>query len=181
MPHLGSAAEDYLTGHGTAEGRRRQEEHLQVCPSCRLLVARERQRLHLLAAAPCPAPDNDLAARILSRTRELDTSGTDELRLPYRGRRAARRLVLTAAALAVAGTLGGTAYLVGATPSTSAATHLAGAASTVGFAPLPTRNGLAQGVASRQQGTPATASKAPTAQDPCSRILRGLARIIRLS
>jgi hypothetical protein len=178
MPHLGSTAEGYVTGRGTADSRQRQEEHLRVCPPCRLLVARERQRLHLLAA--CPDPDSGLAARILSRTRALDTAGTDELRLPYRRRRAVRRLLLTGAALAVAGTLGGTAYLVGAAPATAAATHLAGAASTAGLAPLQTRTGLVDGVVARQR-PPETAAPQPVAEDPCSRILRGLARIIRLS
>lgn len=110
MAHIGHCVGEFLGGRLSACQRSRAEEHLRVCAHCRLLVARERHRLGLLAAVP--PPSDDLAQRILQRTQCLNTPGNEELRLPYRVRRRAKSALAAGTAAAVVALLGG-AYLAG--------------------------------------------------------------------
>lgn len=111
MAHIGHRVGDFLGGRLSASRHGSAEEHLRVCAHCRLLLARERHRLGLLAAVPHPS--DDLAARILQRTHGLNTPGNEELRLPYRVRRRAKSALAAGTAAAVVAVLGA-AYLAGA-------------------------------------------------------------------
>lgn len=111
MAHIGHCVGEFLGGRLNACQHSRAEEHLRVCAHCRLLLARERHRLRLLAAVP--QPSDDLAQRILQRTQCLNTPGNEELRLPYRVRRRAKSALAAGTGAAVVALLGG-AYLAGA-------------------------------------------------------------------
>lgn len=114
MSHLGHYVGDFLARRLPCGQHERAERHLLGCAHCRLLVARERHRLHLMQAAGGPEPTPDLAQRILSHTQSLNTGGNEQLSLPYRAHRRARAALAAGAVVAVVGVLGcGAAYLAG--------------------------------------------------------------------
>ncbi|MCZ2404010.1 hypothetical protein IV498_12665 [Paenarthrobacter sp. Z7-10] len=114
MTHLGHCVGDFLARRLPSGQQERAEQHLLDCAHCRLLVARERHRLHLMQAAAGPEPAADLAQRILSRTQSLNTGGNERLCLPYRRHRRARNALIASAMAAVFGVLScGAAYVVG--------------------------------------------------------------------
>ncbi len=120
MAHIGHCVGEFLARRLSACQQSRAEEHLRVCAHCRLLVARERHRLGLLAAVAVPPPSDDLAQRILQRTQCLNTPGNEELRLPYLVRRRAKSVLIAGTAAAVVALLGG-AYLAGGETSVATA------------------------------------------------------------
>ncbi|MFM9432525.1 hypothetical protein [Arthrobacter sp. MP_2.3] len=111
----------------------RRGRHLDSCGECLLQQRRERQYLERLRRADVPAASGDLTARLLARTEELaragepgrpgELTGAPQPGAAPRGAAhvlppALRASVVTAAgAVAAAALLGGSAYLIGATPA----------------------------------------------------------------
>lgn len=106
---------------GPHDGRPR---HLDSCADCRLQQRRERQYLERLRGVDVPEASDDLTARLLARTAEL--AGNEKQASPQaaarRSRPALRSAVLVAGTAAAAtALLGGSAYLMGADGSPTAA------------------------------------------------------------